>query len=101
MADPSFADTPTGRTMGALAERYGAALEWHPGYAVLAREVPEEFRGPAIPPLARRIAAEYGEPLTAEVLGRAAEDLADETPDTFQHLKQLWHVLVQYGAPGS
>lgn len=93
VADPSYRGSPV---VHALAERYGFALEWHPGYRLLARDVPAEFRGPAIPPLALRIAQEHGEPLTAAVLGRAAETLGDEA---FQHLKQLWHVLVQYGQP--
>ena len=70
------------------------------------REVPSEFRGPAIPRLARRIAGEGV--LDAAVIGAAEASLRSQPEswrdwgsyeEALQHLKQLWHVLVHYGTP--
>jgi hypothetical protein len=83
------------------------SLEWHCGFRLAVGDVPAEFRGPAIPRLARRIASNDGQ-LDAAVIGRAAASLerAPQTrqdygtrEDAFQHLKQLWHVLVHFGSP--
>ncbi|WP_328824235.1 DUF3626 domain-containing protein [Verrucosispora sioxanthis] len=52
--------------------------------------------------------ASAGEPLHAALIGRAAASVVTDPgrwadrgpiPDTMQHLKQLWHVLVRFGAP--
>ncbi|RIV41666.1 DUF3626 domain-containing protein [Micromonospora radicis] len=111
VADPSFQGTATGATLAAAARRYGFPLRWHTGFTLPVHLVDAEFRGPAIPPLAARVHAEFarpGEPLHAALIGRAAASLvteperwADRGPlaDTRQHLKQLWHVLVRFGTP--
>lgn len=95
----------------ALAGRHGLALRYHPGFVLPVDAVDAAFRGPDIPPLAARVHAEFarpGQPLHAEVIGRAAASVvrepqrwADRGPAavTLQHLKQLWHVLVRYGVP--
>jgi hypothetical protein len=107
VADPSFARTSTGAVLCELARRYGLSLEWHRGFRLAVGDVPADFRGPAIPHLARRIASNDGQ-LDAAVVGRAAASLgrAPQTwqdygtrEDVFQHLKQLWHVLVHFGSP--
>jgi Protein of unknown function (DUF3626) len=107
VADPAFAATATGRTLRELALRYDIPLRWHCGFQLPVREVPDDFRGPAMPRLARRIAGGDGT-LDAAVIGSAATSL-HEQPDAWrdygsyaevlQHLKQLWHVLVHYGLP--
>ncbi|SCG79509.1 DUF3626 domain-containing protein [Micromonospora humi] len=111
VVDPSFRDTDAGRRLAALADRHGFALAWHPGFELPVDGVDAGFRGPDIPPLAARVHAEFGrpgEPLHAELIGRAAASLvrepqrwADRGPAevTWQHLKQLWHVLVWFGHP--
>ncbi len=111
VADPSFRGTGSGATLTAAAHRYGFPLRWHAGFALPVHQVDAEFRGPAIPPLAARVHAEFarpGEPLHAALIGRAAASVvtdpgrwADRGPvsDTLQHLKQLWHVLVRFGTP--
>jgi hypothetical protein len=72
----------------------------------LLQEVPDDFRGPAMPRLARRIAGDGV--LDAAVIGAAEASLCSRPEswrdwgsyeETLQHLKQLWHVLVHYGAP--
>lgn len=106
VADPSFAATATGAVLSELARRYDIPLRWHCGFRLAAAAVPEDFRGAAMPRLARRIAGADGM-LDAAVIGRAAASLHHEPEawrdwgsreDTLQHLKQLWHVLVHHGS---
>ncbi|WP_446214943.1 DUF3626 domain-containing protein [Micromonospora sp. IBHARD004] len=111
VADPSFRDTDTGRTLAGIARRHGFPLLWHAGFELPVDGIDAEFRGPAIPPLAARVHAEFarpGEPVHAALIGRAAASVVAEpgrwadrgpTEDTLQHLKQLWHVLVRFGTP--
>ncbi|KQL44034.1 hypothetical protein AN963_21585 [Brevibacillus choshinensis] len=109
IADPSYQNTLTGAQLLQLCDRYGIKQIWHPGFRIAVQDVPEDFRGPTMPPLAMRINQRFG--LTAGVLdaatiGRAAADFYHQpgnwkdwdVPDvTWQHLKQIWHVLVRYG----
>jgi len=104
VADPSFRGTRTGECLTELCRSYGIAFDWHCGFRLDAVDVPEGFRGPAIPKLARRIASDGA--VDAAVVGAAQASLrlrADAwrdwgTPEeTSQQLKQLWHVLVHYG----
>jgi len=104
VVDPSFDRTPTGDRLRALAERHGIAIRSHAGFVLGASEVPDDFRGPRMRPLAERIAGDAL--LDAALLGTAARSLIEEpdrwrewaTPaETWQHIKQLWHVLVRFG----
>ena len=107
VADPAFAPTDTGTILSELAARYAIPLRWHCGFRLRVRDVPDDFRGPAIPRLAQRIAGQDGA-LDAAVIGRAEASLRTQ-PDgwrdwgshaeALEHLKQLWHVLVHYGSP--
>lgn len=109
--DPSFRGTPTERLLEDAAARYGLSVDWHEGFELPPEEVPPDFRGAAIPPLAARIRegfASQGEPVDAALIGRAAASVVTEpdlwldrgtVDETLQHLKQLWHVLVRYGHP--
>ncbi|MEU5942042.1 DUF3626 domain-containing protein [Micromonospora sp. NPDC047548] len=113
VADPSFHGTDTGRVLARIAHRYGLRLLFHAGFALPVDAVDPDFRGPAIPPLAARVHAEFalpGAPVDAALIGRAAASVvrepqrwADRGPvaDTLQHLKQLWHVLVRFGEPSA
>lgn len=110
VADPSFKETQIGFLIEELCLRYSITLQWHPGYRLSTSSVPDGFRGPAIPPFARRVDENFAHThgiLDAFTIGKAAASLHHKpklwhdwgTPDeTFQHLKQLWHVLVKYGA---
>jgi hypothetical protein len=104
VAEPAFRGTPVEHELTELARQHGLELAWYPGFVLPVGEVPDDFRGPAMPPLARRIAPEGL--LDVRLIGVAAASLfrepeawSDHAPyaDTLQHLKQLWHVLVQYG----
>ncbi|SCG71308.1 DUF3626 domain-containing protein [Micromonospora inositola] len=113
VADPSFRDTDAGRTLAGIARRHGFPLLWHTGFELPVDGIDPDFRGPAIPPLAARVHAEFaqpGEPVHAALIGRAAASVVAEprrwadrgpTEVTLQHLKQLWHVLVRFGTPAS
>jgi hypothetical protein len=106
VADPAFWATETGTILRELAARYEIPLHWHCGFQLSVRDVPDDFRGPEMPRLAKRIAGEDGM-LDAAVIGRAEASL-HQHPHTWrdwgdhaqalQHLKQLWHVLVHYGS---
>ena len=107
VADPAFAATSTGEVLRQIAARYGFPLSWHCGFRLSAGQIPDDFRGQAMPRLARRIAGE-NEIIDAAVIGTAEASLyhhpdawADwgSRAEVLQHLKQLWHVLVHYGAP--
>lgn len=107
VADPSFRDTATGEHLETACRRYGIALSWHPGFTLPAESVPDDFRGPAMPPLARRIAEMAGtDVLDAATIGVAAASLHRQPEawrewgsheDVLRLLRQLWHVLVRYG----
>ncbi|HEY9712027.1 MAG TPA: DUF3626 domain-containing protein [Chroococcales cyanobacterium] len=104
VADPSFKRTAVGEILTRLCDKYGIELAWHCGFALPVDEVPDDFRGPAMPSLARRIAS--GEFVAANMIGEAAFDLK-RNPTTWsdrgtyaqvlQELKILWHVLVKCG----
>ncbi|MBV1856167.1 DUF3626 domain-containing protein [Catellatospora tritici] len=113
VADPSFQDTPSGKHLAETADRHGFELHWHRGFELPVDEVDAEFRGPAIPVLARRVHREFARPgalVNAALVGLAAASVTTD-PDrwadhgtqdeTLQHLKQLWHVLVHFGAPAA
>jgi Protein of unknown function (DUF3626) len=109
VADPAFAPTSTGEVLRKIAARYGFPLRWHCGFRLSAGDVPDDFRGPAMPRLARRIACENGM-IDAAVIGTAEASLHHHPDawrgwgshaDVLQHLKELWHVLVNYGAPAA
>jgi hypothetical protein len=69
-------------------------------------EVPQDFRGPSMPSLAKRIG--QNNVIDASIIGTAVMDL-NRNPaswsergaykEVLQELKLLWHVLVRYGKP--
>jgi hypothetical protein len=106
VADPAFRGTMTEEHLKAICSKYNIPLYWHPGFSLHVNHVPDDFRGPAMPPLARRIAR--NDVLNVAMIGEAAASLNLKPElwrewasyeETLQHLKQLWHVLVQYGEP--
>lgn len=108
VADISFRGTHTERILQQVCDTYNIELIYHGGFTLHVDEVPTDFRGPRMPQLARRIAGDGEFDVTH--IGEAAASL-HKYPDTWsdwgtydetlQHLKQLWHVLVQYGRPQS
>lgn len=111
VADPSFQGTYTGSLLEEICLKYNIHLDWHAGFRMDVQSVPDDFRGPAMPPLAERIDRRFAiKPgrLDAATIGLAAASLHSSPEDwqdsgtyeeTLQHLKQLWHVLVRFGRP--
>jgi hypothetical protein len=106
VADPAFAHTRVGQTLIELADKYGLDLHWHCGFRLAVRDVPDDFRGPAMPRIAERIAGRDGT-LDAAVIGSAAASLHRDPGqwsewgghfDVLRLFRQLWHVLVHFGA---
>ena len=105
VADPAFAATPVGDILRRLADKYRFELQWHCGFRLATHEVPDEFRGPAMPDFARRVTGTDGV-LDAVAIGRAAASL-HHNPDEWREwgeysevarlLRQLWHVTVHFG----
>jgi hypothetical protein len=105
VADPAFQGTSTGRMLNELADQYGFELQWHCGFRLTVRDVPDDFRGPAMPGFAQRVAGGSGV-LDAVSLGKAAASLHHnpeqwsewgEYRDVLRLLRQLWHVMVHFG----
>ncbi|RYY75391.1 MAG: DUF3626 domain-containing protein [Gammaproteobacteria bacterium] len=106
VADPAFQDQHTGEVLGKISTRYGIPLSWHPGFMLKVEQVPYEFRGYPIAPLARR-AAKNGL-LDAADIGALANSLELEPDawkdwasydDTLIQFRRLWHFMVMEGAP--
>lgn len=104
VVDPSFRNSPTGDLLEQIATRYRIPIAYHRGFQLAIDSIPDSFRGAAIPQLARRIAK--GPTITARDVGMAASALHDHPErwvdwgsfdETLQHIKQLWHAVVQFG----
>jgi hypothetical protein len=102
--DPAFDGTRTGEILNEISRRYEIPIQRHCGFQLSAHAVPDEFRGPVIPRLARRIAKNGL--VDAAVIGAAEATLYSRPElwqdwgsreETLQHLKQLWHAVVHYG----
>ena len=79
VADPAFAHTPIGQSLVELADKYGFDLQWHCGFRLAVRDVPDDFRGPAMPRIAERIAGRDGT-LDAAVIGQGRCLVAPRPP---------------------
>lgn len=104
VADPSFKGTNVGNTLEQLCLKYSIELYWHRGFILNVEEVPSNFRGPAMPSLAKRIAQNNS--IDARVIGSAVQDVYRNpqnwvdrgiVKEVLQELKLLWHVLVRFG----
>ena len=76
----------------------------HEGFRLAVDKVPDDFRGPNMPSLARRVATD--DYVDALAIGKAAADLSRNpsrwtdrgaSEVVLQELKCLWHVVVQFG----
>ena len=106
VADACFRETSLEQSFEKLCEKYSVDLYWHCGFRLAVAQVPDDFRGPAMPSLAQQIASE--DYIDALAIGRAAKSLKSDPSkwssrgsyeSVLQELKCLWHVLVQFGEP--
>mmetsp|Transcript_73574 Transcript_73574/g.172605 ORF Transcript_73574/g.172605 Transcript_73574/m.172605 type:complete len:364 (+) Transcript_73574:106-1197(+) len=105
VADPSFKGTSVGAQLQNIASQYDICFHWHAGSQLSVDEVPNDFRGPRMPELARIVAPKGM--LTSALIGTAARQAAEDTAEqadlgpsekALQELKLLWHVLLRYGS---
>lgn len=96
IADPSFLGTRWQDKLEALSTRFSLPLRWHQGFRLHQQDVPNDFRGRAMPSVARQIADEQGM-IDAHRLGLAASTEEFRSAESLQLLKRLWHVLVKFG----
>lgn len=110
VVDPAFRGTATGDLLLVAADRHGFAAEWRPGRVLPLAGVPLEAPAQVGEPrlwkelcaggraraLAERVTG--GAPLDAANIGAAAVAAARD-PETLQHLKYLWRMVVAWGEP--
>ncbi len=106
IADPSFKASEIETQLRALCDKYQITLLWHCGRELTAESVPDDFRGPAMPSLAERVAVKGI--INAHIIGQAVASLFS-TPQLWrdrgnkahvlQELKYLWHLVVKFGQP--
>jgi hypothetical protein len=107
--DPAFGGTPAGDLLVAAAERHGFAAEWRPARVLSLAAIPADTPEGGEPRLwkdfcaggrARALAERVtgGAPLDAANIGAAAAAAAAaRDPETLQHVKYLWRMVVVYG----
>jgi hypothetical protein len=102
--DPSFQHSAVEADLYAAADRCGFSLTWHGGSELDVDDVPDDFRGPTMPGLARQVARRGGV-VNARAIGvRAAKlrfaeptKVGDSHESELQRLKYLWHTLLACG----
>jgi len=107
--DESFKNTEINGQAEILSEKYDIKLFWIPQRKIHVNNIGNEFRGSAIPILARKIISKFNietEYINAEIIGRASRDsilnpkewsdLGTEQ-ELFQYMKQLWHTVAYFG----
>ena len=106
VADSVYRETETGDLLHKISRRYEIKLDWHPGYMLPVKDVPDYFRGYATKPLAMRIAGEGT--IDASNIGAAANSyyLKPELwrelgtlEEGLTHFRRIWHVLVKKALP--
>ena len=102
--DHSFSSTQCGNQLTELSLRYGFPIRWNPRFELATDQVPVDFRGPIMVPLAARIApdgmlntAKIGQAVVALRRFPNAWEEWGTFEETLQYLKQIWHVLVAFG----
>lgn len=91
VADGSFLSGSVGDTLRNMGAKFGFETKFNSGYELPPELVPNDFRGPRMPDIARILNGK----VTAKNIGKLAQDLPQDV--TVQELKLLWHVLVRFG----
>ena len=102
--DPSFRESDVEADLNEAAETFGFDLNWHGGSELHVDDVPDDFRGPGMPSLARRM--ERGDGVVdAAAIGIAARSaqldepllIGDPPESDLQQLKYMWHTVLAHG----
>jgi hypothetical protein len=107
--DESFQETEFAPIADELCHKYGIKLEWISKRQIEVEEIGDLFRGPMIPPLAKKIDMLLGHNqgiMNAALLGEASRE-SELNPEkwndmgnkfeVFQYIKQLWHTIGYFG----
>jgi len=102
--DPSFRSSDIEHDIASAAARHGIEVAFHCGSELAVGHVPDDFRGPTMPALARVVAGADGI-VHARAIGitAAREPYEEPTPlgdppaSTWQQFKYLWHTLLAHG----
>jgi hypothetical protein len=109
VVDESFRESGILQYILDISTEFNIDIQWIPCRKVIVDTIQDEFRGPIIKPFAKKILEELkisSEYIDANLIGIASRYLQYNTNSwsefgdvnqTFQYLKQLWHVLVQFG----
>ena len=103
--DPSFRRTPTEAHLHRYCANSDIELCWHEGSEIAAAQIPLDFRGPEMGPLATEIARRDGM-VDAAAIGQSARKIAYTPPSPLgdlpnsplQQHKYLWHCLLKFGS---
>jgi len=107
--DESFKDTEINEQAEGISELYDIKIFWIPERKIHVKDIGDEFWGPIISVLARKIISKFNiadEYINAEIIGRASRDSMlspDEWADlgneleVFQYMKYLWRTVVYCG----
>lgn len=107
--DESFRNSEIYGQIIELTNKYGIKLFWIPERRLSVNSIGDEFRGSAIPLLAKRIDLVIGKNagyINAEMIGKASRsitlypnewaELGNEF-ELFQNIKKLWHTVAYFG----
>lgn len=107
--DESFKNSQIEDSAILLSEKYDIELHWIPLRKITVDSIDDEFRGPKIKPLAKKIDLLYGNGagiINAALIGTASRasllnlqewnDIGNEN-ELFQYFKQLWHTVAYFG----
>lgn len=109
VVDESFRESEILQYILNISKDFNIDVQWIPCRKIITDNIPDEFRGSMIKPFAKKILKELqisSEYIDANIIGSASRYLEynpniwlefGNSSQTFQYLKQLWHVLVQYG----
>ncbi len=109
--DEAFRGTAVEEQFLALSRKYNIPIRWIPRRSVPIEEIDENFRGPVMRDIAQKAVLEAGNSsatLDAAVIAHAARSAVEHPdrwaafstpPGLLQRVKQLWHIVANYGCP--
>ena len=102
VADPSFRQSIYEEMLQSIQTTYNIPIQWHQGFTLHIDDVVDDFRGPLMSKIAKKIA--HNGRIDAKIIGQARinavqypENWTEFQESPSQLLKYLWHVLLRFG----
>jgi hypothetical protein len=107
--DGSYKDTIIEKYITQLSCKYNIPIKWIPERRVYVEDFDDNFRGPMMRIIARRVlneASAKGDYINAYLIGLGLKSAATASerwsdigskPELLQYMKQLWHIVANYG----